>query len=39
MPDRFHSFGPIRYALAARAVADTVRGLTLLRTVPAAVTA
>jgi len=37
MPDRFHSFGPIRYALAARAVADTARGLTLLRDVQAVV--
>ena len=37
MPDRVFRFGPIRYALAPRAVADTVRGLTSLRNVQAIV--
>jgi hypothetical protein len=35
MPQRVYKFGPIRYALASRAVADTVRGLTSLRDVQA----
>ena len=37
MPERVCMFGPIRYALAPRAVADTVRGLTSLRDVRAVV--
>jgi hypothetical protein len=37
MPERVHTFGPIRYALAPRAVADTVRGLTSLRDVQAVI--
>ena len=37
MPDRVHNFGPIRYALAPRAVADTVRGLAMLRDVQAVI--
>ena len=37
MPDRAYHFGPIRFALAPRAVADTVRGLTSLRDVRAIV--
>ena len=37
MPDRVYDFGPIRFALAPRAVADTVRGLTSLRDVRAIV--
>jgi very-short-patch-repair endonuclease len=37
MPERVCRFGPIRYALAPRAVADTVRGLTSLRDVRALV--
>jgi hypothetical protein len=37
MPDRVYDFGPIRFALAPRAVADTVRGLTSLRDVRAMV--
>jgi len=37
MPERVYDFGPIRFALAPRAVADTVRGLTSLRDVRAAV--
>jgi hypothetical protein len=37
MPERVCLFGPIRYALAPRAVADTVRGLTSLRDVRAVV--
>jgi hypothetical protein len=37
VPERVYRFGPIRYALAPRAVADTVRGLTSLRDVQAVV--
>ena len=37
MPDRVYDFGPIRFSLAPRAVADTVRGLTSLRDVRAVV--
>jgi hypothetical protein len=37
MPERVCMFGPIRYALAPRAVADTVRGLTSLRDVRAVI--
>lgn len=37
MPEHVYTFGPIRYALAPRAVADTVRGLTSLRDVRAVV--
>jgi hypothetical protein len=37
MPERTRTFGPLRYALAARAVADTVRDLTSLRDVRAVV--
>jgi len=37
LPERIHTFGPIRYALAPRAVADTVRHLTSLRDVRAVV--
>lgn len=37
MPEHVHKFGPIRYALAPRAVADTVRGLTSLRDVQAVI--
>jgi len=37
MPDRVYNFGPIRFALAPRAVADAVRGLTSLRDVRAMV--
>jgi hypothetical protein len=37
MPDRVYDFGPIRFALAPRAVADAVRGLTSLRDVRAMV--
>ena len=37
MPEQVRDFGPIRYALAPRAVADTVRGLTSLRDVRAIV--
>jgi hypothetical protein len=37
MPDRVSPFGPLRYALSARAVADTVRGLDSLRDVRAVV--
>jgi hypothetical protein len=37
MPERVYKFGPIRYALAPRAVADTVRGLTSLRDVQAVI--
>jgi hypothetical protein len=37
MPQRVYRFGPIRYALAPRAVADTVRGLANLRDVQAVV--
>jgi hypothetical protein len=37
MPERMYRFGPLRYALAPRAVADTVRGLTSLRDVRAVV--
>jgi hypothetical protein len=37
MPDRVYEFGPIRFALAPRAVADTVRGMTSLRDVRAIV--
>jgi hypothetical protein len=37
MPDRVCKFGPIRYALAPRAVADTVRAQTSLRDVRAVV--
>ena len=37
VPERVHKFGPIRYALAPRAVADTVRGLTSLRDVQAVI--
>jgi hypothetical protein len=37
MPERVYDFGPIRFALAPRAVADTVRGLTSLRDVRAVV--
>jgi len=33
MPERIQEFGPIRYALAARAVGDTVRGMHSLRDV------
>jgi hypothetical protein len=37
MPERVYDFGPIRFALAPRAVADTVRGLSSLRDVRAVV--
>jgi hypothetical protein len=37
LPERVYDFGPIRYALAPRAVADTVRGMTSLRDVRAVV--
>ena len=37
MPQHVYRFGPIRYALAPRAVADTVRGLASLRDVQAVV--
>ena len=37
MPERVYEFGPIRFALAPRAVADTARGLTSLRDVRAVV--
>jgi hypothetical protein len=37
MPERVWSFGPLRYALPARAVADTARGMTSLRDVRAIV--
>ena len=37
MPDRAYKFGPIRYAPAPRAVADTVRAQTSLRDVRAVV--
>lgn len=37
MPEQVYNFGPIRYALAPRAVADTVRGLASLRDVRALV--
>jgi hypothetical protein len=37
LPEQVYRFGPIRYALAARAVADTVRGLASLRDVRAVV--
>jgi hypothetical protein len=37
VPERVYDFGPIRFALAPRAVADTVRGLTSLRDVRAVV--
>ena len=37
MPQRVYRFGPIRYALAPRAVADTARGLANLRDVQAVV--
>ena len=37
MPDRVYDLGPIRFSLALRAVADTVRGLTSLRDVRAVV--
>jgi hypothetical protein len=37
MPERIWEFGPLRYALPARAVADAVRGLTSLRDVRAIV--
>jgi very-short-patch-repair endonuclease len=37
MPGRVYNFGPIRYALAPRAVADTVRGLAMLRDVQAVI--
>lgn len=37
LPERVHTFGPIRYALAPRAVADTVRSLTSLRDVRAVI--
>jgi hypothetical protein len=37
MPEQVYNFGPIRFALAPRAVADTVRGLTSLRDVRAIV--
>ena len=37
MPERVWSFGPLRYALPARAVADTVRAMTSLRDVRAIV--
>ena len=37
MPGRFEQFGPLRYALPARAVADAVRGLDSLRDVRAVV--
>jgi hypothetical protein len=37
MPDLVYDFGPIRFALAPRAVADAVRGLTSLRDVRAIV--
>jgi hypothetical protein len=37
MPRRVWQFGPLRYALPARAVADTARGLTSLRDVRAVV--
>jgi hypothetical protein len=37
MPKRIWRFGPLEYALPARAVADTVRGLTSLRDVRAIV--
>ena len=37
MPGQVYNFGPIRYALAPRAVADTVRGLASLRDVRALV--
>ena len=37
MPERVYKFGPIRYALATRAVADTSRSLTSLRDVRAVI--
>jgi hypothetical protein len=37
MPDRICEVGPVRYAMPARAVADTVRGMTSLRDVRAVV--
>jgi hypothetical protein len=37
LPERVHRFGPLRYALAPRAVADAARGLTSLRDVRAIV--
>ncbi len=37
MPERTRTFGPLRYALPARAVADTARDLTSLRDVRAVV--
>jgi hypothetical protein len=37
MPERVCRFGPIRYALAPRAIADTVRELTSLRDVQAVI--
>ena len=37
MPQHVYRFGPIRYALAPRAVADTARGLTSVRDVQAVV--
>jgi len=37
MPERMYRYGPLRYALAPRAVADTARGLTSLRDVRAVV--
>jgi hypothetical protein len=37
VPERVWSFGPLRYALPARAVADTVRAMTSLRDVRAIV--
>jgi hypothetical protein len=37
MPERVYAFGPIRFAFAPRAVADTVRGLASLRDVRAVV--
>jgi hypothetical protein len=37
MPERVYKFGPLRYALASRAVADTVRSLTSLRDVQAVI--
>jgi len=37
LPEHVYTFGPIRYALAPRAVADTVRSLTSLRDVRAVI--
>ena len=37
LPGEFRDFGPLRYALAPRAVGDTVRGMSILREVRAVV--